>query len=163
MCFVLTANSSFNDDFSFDFGLRYSERDMDEERADYFSPSGLNGLLAKYQEVGYGINQTSNTAGFDYDPLPRFTLASPELAGFVTTVKDFGVNGLVTAFPMINTRALEHPESVRDALYGPGQYIAAPDRTYGVEEAQSSFYFQANFDSELTDSVAFRVMWACAW
>ena len=53
-----------------DFGIRFSEREMNEERADYFSPSGLNGLLAKYQEVGYGINQTSNTAGFDYDPLP---------------------------------------------------------------------------------------------
>ena len=71
----------FNDGFSFEYGLRYSEREMNEERADYFSPSGLNGLLAKYQEVGYGINQTSNTAGFDYDPLPRYTLASPETRG----------------------------------------------------------------------------------
>jgi TonB-dependent receptor len=143
----------FDDSFSLDFGLRYSDRDMNEERSDYFSPSGLNGLLAKYQEVGYGINQTSNTAGFDYDPLPRYTLASPELAGFITTVKDFGVNGLVTGFPMINTRALEHPESIRDALYGQGQYIDAPDRTYGVDEKQSTFYFQANFNAELTDKV----------
>jgi TonB-dependent receptor len=142
-----------SDGFSFEFGGRYSEREMDEERADYFSPSGLNGLLAKYQEVGYGINQTSNTAGFDYDPLPRYTLASPELAGFVTTVNSFGVDGLVAGFPMINTRALEHPESIRDALYGEGLYIAAPDRTYGVEEAQTSFYFKGNFNTELTDSV----------
>jgi iron complex outermembrane recepter protein len=142
-----------NDDFSFDYGVRYSEREMNEERADYFSPSGLNGLLAKYQEVGYGINQTSNTAGFDYDPLPRYTLASPEIAGFVTTVSDFGVNGLVTGFPMINTRALARPEAIRDALYGEGVYIAAPDRTYGVEEAQTSFYFKTNFSSDLTDAV----------
>lgn len=141
-----------NDGFSFEFGVRYSEREMNEERADYFSPSGLNGLLAKYQEVGYGINQTSNTAGFDYDPLPRYTLGSPEIAGFVTTVNDFGVRGLATGFPMINTRALERPEAIRDALYGEGQYIAAPDRTYGVEEAQTSFFFQGNFDTELTDS-----------
>lgn len=144
---------NFNENFNLDVGLRYSEREMNEERSDYFSPSGLNGLLAKYQEVGYGINQTSNTAGFDYDPLPRYTLASPELAGFITTVKDFGVNGLATGFPMINTRALEHPESIRDALYGQGQYIDAPDRTYGVEEAQTTFYFQANFNADLTDTV----------
>ncbi len=143
-----------SDGFSFNFGLRYSEREMDEERADYFSPSGLNGLLAKYQEVGYGINQTSNTAGFDYDPLPRYTLASPELQGFVTTVSDFGVDGLVTGFPMIDTRALTRPEALRDALYGAGQYIAAPDRTYGVEEAQTSLYFMANYDAELTDTVS---------
>jgi len=143
----------FSENLSLQFGLRYSDREMNEERSDYFSPSGLNGLLAKYQEVGYGINQTSNTAGFDYDPLPRYTLASPELAGFVTTVKDFGVNGLVTGFPMIDTRALEHPESIRDALYGPGQYIDAPDRTYGVEEKQSTLYFEANFGAELTDTV----------
>jgi len=146
-------NFAFTDGFSFDYGLRYSEREMNEERADYFSPSGLNGLLAKYQEVGYGINQTSNTAGFDYDPLPRYTLAAPELAGFVTTVSDFGVSGLATGFPMIDTQALENPVALRDALYGPGQYIAAPDRTYGVEEAQTSFYFKANFDSELSDSL----------
>ncbi|HEU5137624.1 MAG TPA: TonB-dependent receptor [Steroidobacteraceae bacterium] len=146
-------NLDFNENFNLDFGLRYSERDMNEKRSDYFSPSGLNGLLAKYQEVGYGINQTSNTAGFDYDPLPRYTLASPELAGFVTNVSEFGVNGLVTGFPMINTRALEHPESIRDALYGEGQYIDAPDRTYGVEEAQSTFYFQANFNAGISDTV----------
>jgi iron complex outermembrane recepter protein len=142
-----------HDGFSFDFGLRLSKREMNEERADYFSPSGLNGLLAKYQEVGYGINQTSNTAGFDYDPLPRFTLASPELQGFVTTVKDFNVNGLDIALPMIDTHALEHPEALRDALYGEGQYIAAPDRTYGVEEAQTSFFFKVNFDTEVTSAV----------
>ncbi|HEV7607619.1 MAG TPA: TonB-dependent receptor [Steroidobacteraceae bacterium] len=142
-----------NDGFSFEFGARASQREMNEERSDYFSPSGLNGLLAKYEEVGYGINQTSNTAGFDYDPLARYTLASPQLAGFVTNVNSFGVNGLTTGFPMINTRALEHPESIRDALYGEGQYIDAPDRTYGVEEAQTSFYFKGNFDTELTSSV----------
>jgi iron complex outermembrane receptor protein len=141
------------DGLSFEFGARYSKREMDEERADYFSPSGLNGLLAKYQEVGYGINQTSNTAGFDYDPLPRFTLASPEMQGFVTTVKDFNVNGLVTGFPMINTRALEHPEALRDALYGQGQYIAAPDRTYGVEETQSTLYFKTNFEADVASDV----------
>ena len=142
----------FTDGFSFEYGVRGSKREMDEEREDYFSPSGLNGLLAKYQEVGYGINQTSNTAGFDYDPLPRFTLASPELAGFVTTVSDFGVNGLITGFPMVDTHALENPAALRDALYGPGQYIAAPDRTYGVEEAQTSFYFKTNFDTELSSA-----------
>src|SRR5690349_8123236 len=89
---VLRFDGKFEIDegFAFNFGLRYSEREMNEERSDYFSPSGLNGLLAKYQEFGYGINQTSNTAGFDYDPLPRYTLASPEIAGFVTTVSDFG-------------------------------------------------------------------------
>jgi iron complex outermembrane receptor protein len=139
--------------FSFDYGVRYAEREMNEERADYFSPSGLGGLLAKYQEIGYGINQTSNTAGYDYDPLPRYTLGSTQLAGFVTTVSDFGVDGLVTGFPMIDTHALEHPEALRDALYGQGQYIAAPDRTYGVEEAQTSFYFKTNFSTEITDGV----------
>lgn len=144
---------SFTDEFSMDFGVRLSEREMNEARSDYFSPSGLNGLLAKYQEVGYGINQTSNTAGFDYDPLPRYTLASPELAGFVTTVTDFGVSGLVTGFPMINTRALSHPEAIRDSLYGEGQYIDAPDRTYGVEEAQTSFYIKGNFNAEISDNV----------
>ncbi len=142
-----------DDGFSFEFGARYSEREMNEERADYFSPSGLNGLYAKYQEVGYGINQTSNTAGFDYDPLARYTLGSSQLQDFVHVVNDFGVGGLQTGFPMINTYALERPEALRDALYGEGLYIAAPDRTYGVEEAQSTLFFKVNFEAGITDSV----------
>jgi len=138
------------DGFSLDFGLRYSDREMNEERADYFSPSGYPGLLSKYQEIGYGLNQNTGTsAGLTFDPLPVYTLDSPTMAPFLTTVTDFNVKGLVTGFPFVNSRALESPEAWRDALYGAGQYIAAPDRTYGVEEKQTSVYFKMNFDTPL--------------
>jgi TonB-dependent receptor len=143
----------FAESFGLDFGVRYSEREMNEERADYFSPSGLNGLLAKYQEIGYGVAQRQNTAGFDYDPLPFYRLDAPELAPYVTTVSDFNVGGLATGFPYINTESLENPEAFRDALYGEGQYIAAPDRSFGVEEKQSTLYAKFNYNFELSDAV----------
>jgi iron complex outermembrane recepter protein len=157
---VLRADGTLtlSENLSFEFGLRLSDRNIDQERADYFSPSGINGLLTKYQEVGYGIGQAGairgTAAGVNYDPLAVYTLDSAELAPYVTTVTDFGVDGLVTAFPFINTRALESPEAWRDALWGQGEYIAAPDRTYGVEEKQKSIYMKMNFDAPITDSVS---------
>ncbi len=156
---VLRADGTleFADKFSFEFGLRLSDRNIDQERADYFSPSGINGLLTKYQDVGYGIGQSGairgTARGVNYDPLAVYTLDSQALAPFVTTVTDFGVDGLVTSFPFINTRALQNPEAWRDELWGQGQYIAAPDRTYGVEEKQKTIYLKMNFDAPITDSV----------
>jgi TonB-dependent receptor len=152
---VLRADGKFEitDEFSFDFGLRFSKRNNDEVRDDYFSPSGIDGLLAKYEEVGYAVRQRANTANRDFDPLPIYTLANPALGSNVTTVTDFGVNGLQTAFPFINTETLEHPEAWRDGLYGEGQYVAAPDRTYGIDERQSSLYFKTNFNAPLSDNV----------
>jgi len=152
---ILRGDGSYEFDnsmFSIDFGVRYAGRETEEERADYFSPSGIDGLLNKFGEVGYAVGQTVGVAAdYDYDPLPFFQIDGPELSPFVTTVDDFGsVPGLNVNLPFIDTRAIAGDfEGFRDMLYGPGQYIAAPDRSYKVEEEQLTAYIQTNFDTPI--------------
>jgi len=154
---VLRADGSYefaDAGWTIDFGVRYSTRDTNEDRADYFSPSGVDGLLNKYAEVGYAINQTSGVAAaFDYDPIPFFQLDGPELSPYLITVTDFGdVPGLNVALPMLDTRAIAgNFEAFRDALYGPGRYISLPDRTYSVDETQTSAYVMGSFDKEFAE------------
>jgi iron complex outermembrane receptor protein len=144
---------------SIDFGLRWSQREMNEDRADYFSPSGIDGLYQKYSEAGYALGQAGapgGTAfGLEYDPLPFYGLDSPELAAYVTTVTNFGeVDGLNVALPMIDTRAIgDSPEAWRDMLYGEGVYLNAPDRSYSVIEDQLAGYLKVNLDVPITDFV----------
>lgn len=145
---------------SFEFGARFAERDTTERRADYFSPSGIPGLLNKFGEVGYATGQSGvaeGTAfGLEFDPLPFFGLDGSQLSSVVTTVNDFNVPGLDVALPMINTRAVAgNFEAFRDGLYGQGQYITAPDRSYGVDETQAAAYLKANFDLSLTELLTF--------
>ncbi|GAB5459005.1 MAG: TonB-dependent receptor [Henriciella sp.] len=156
---VLRADGSYafaEDMFSLDFGVRFSDRGATETRQDYFSPSGFDGLLNKFGEPGYALGQagvTGGTAfGLTFDPLPAYEFTSSELAPYLTTVSDFNVNGLNLAIPMLNSEALiQDFTSFRDTLYGPGQFIIAPDRSYGVDEEQLAAYLQANFDVPVND------------
>jgi iron complex outermembrane recepter protein len=159
---VLRADGSlaFGDSIlSMDFGLRISNREASEQRADYFSPSGFTDVpYTKYQEAGYAIFQggpPTGNAARPYDPLPVYGLDSPTLGPYVTTVRDFGeVNGLNVALPFINTRAISDPAAWRDLLYGQGTYFDAPDRTYKVEEEQIAGYLQLNIkDAPITDAI----------
>ncbi|WP_374552405.1 TonB-dependent receptor [Sphingobium yanoikuyae] len=147
-----------DDTLSLSFGARYSNRDMDVVREDYFSPSGFgNGVLTKYGEAGYAIGKFIGGTGsaLTYDPLPVYGLDSSTLASYVKNVSDFGpVGGLNVTLPLINAKALTDPEAFRDMLYGEGQYIVAPDRTYGVKEKQLSAYMQVNFKGDLSDTIA---------
>lgn len=146
-----------DDSLSLQFGARYSKRDLSSNRQDYFSPTGLGaGILTKYGEAGYAIGKTVGGVGaaITYDPLPVYGLDDAKLAPYVTTVSNFGpVGGLNVSLPMINTRALTNPEGWRDLLYGPGQYVDAPDRTYSVTEKQLTAYFMANFKGDLSDNL----------
>lgn len=146
--------------FSFEFGGRYSKRNMSESRDDYFSPSGIPGLLNKYGEAGYALGQAGSKGtakGLTYDPLPVYGLDSAQLAPYVAQIDYFGeVGGLDVSLPLVNTRAIgTDPEGFRDRLYGKGTYINAPDRTYKITEKQTSAYFKVNFDTALSDLVNF--------
>lgn len=68
---------------------------------------------------------------------------------------DFGpVPGLNVNLPLISTRAIgRNPEAWRDMLYGPGKYIDAPDRSFGVSEKQLAAYLKLNIDVPVTDFV----------
>ena len=156
---VLRADGTqrFGENFSYDFGVRFSKRGTSETRQDYFSPSGVNGLLNKFGEPGYALGQAGATGGtaegLTFDPLPAYTFNSPELAPFLTNVSDFNVNGLNLTLPMLDSAALlDNFTGFRDALYGEGQFIAAPDRSYRVDEEQISAYVQSNFEIPFSEA-----------
>ncbi|GIU67060.1 TonB-dependent receptor [Candidatus Phycosocius spiralis] len=161
---VLRADGKLDFDekgFSFEFGARYSKRDMSESRDDYFSPSGFPGLLNKYGEAGYALGQSKTPGGtafgLTYDPLPVYGLDSSKLAPYVTKITYFGeVGGLNVALPLVDTRAIgNNPEAWRDLLYGKGMYINAPDRSYKIKEQQTSAYLKMNFEAPIRDVVNF--------
>jgi len=155
---VLRADGAkqYGDDLTVHFGVRFSNRSTSETREDYFSPSGVNGLLGKFGEPGYALGQAGaaggTAQGLEFDPLPAYTFTSPELAPFLTNVSEFNVNGLNLSIPMLNSAALlENFTGFRDSLYGEGQFIAAPDRSYMVDEEQISAYLQSNVVIPVTD------------
>lgn len=145
---------------SVDFGVRYSSRSTFNNSMSFFSPSGVikDGveLLNKYHEVGYAVGQsgTSGTAqGLTYDPLPVVEITDSKLSGYITTVTDFGaaLKGFNVAIPMIDTSKINDPIAFNDMLYGKGERIINPDRSYKVVDAKQSMHARFNFDKPLND------------
>ncbi|WP_188151923.1 TonB-dependent receptor [Teredinibacter waterburyi] len=148
---------------SIDFGVRFSNRDVNFDNVSFFSPSGLfdddgNELLNKYHEAGYAVGQAGTTGtaeGVTYDPLPVIQLEDSALNGYVTNVTSFGevLQGFNGTVPMVDTNAISDPIAFLDELYGEGEAIVNPDRSYSVTDSKTSFFVQANFEKELSDSV----------
>lgn len=145
---------------SMDFGWRYSSRSVTNNNMSFFSPSGVvdedgNELLNKYHEVGYAIaqNGTSGTAqGLTYDPLPVIEIDDPILNGYIHTVTHFGeaLEGFSVSIPMIDVGRIDDPIAFNDMLYGKGERIVNPDRSYIVEDSTESVHVQFNFEKSLS-------------
>lgn len=148
---------------SVDFGVRYSNRDVENRNMSFFSPSGvvIDGveLLNKYHEVGYAVGQSGSTGtaqGLTYDPLPVIEITDSILDGYITHVSDFGevAKGFDVTVPMINTNKIDDPLAFLDKLYGKGQQIINPDRSYKVGEAKQSLFAQFNFENQISKNVS---------
>ncbi|WP_045856669.1 TonB-dependent receptor [Teredinibacter purpureus] len=149
---------------SIDVGLRFSTRNIKHNNVSFFSPSGIMNadgeeLLNKYHEVGYAVGQAGTTGtaqGLTYDPLPVIQLEDSALDGYITNVTSFGdvLQGFNGSVPMVDAGAIDDPLSFLDNLYGPGQAIANPDRSYNVVEDKTSAFAQANFAKDLTDTIS---------
>ena len=149
---------------SVDFGWRYSTRSVTNKNMSFFSPSGVldaegNELLNKYHEVGYALLQsgTEGTAkGITYDPLPVIQIDDAVLGGYITNVTEFGdaLQGLNVAIPMIDVDKIDDPIAFNDRLYGKGERIVNPDRSYVVADSRESVHVQVNFEKSLVDTVS---------
>lgn len=158
-------NFKFADDgiTSVDFGWRYSNRSTLHNSMSFFSPSGVfdadgNELLNKYHEVGYAVGQSGSTGtaqGLTYDPLPVITLTDPKLNGYITDVTHFGqaLRGFDGSIPMIDMRKIDDPIAFNDMLYGKGERLINPDRSYQVVDAKQSLHARFNFDKSLNDTL----------
>lgn len=148
---------------SVDFGWRYSNRSTLNNNMSFFSPSGVfdadgNELLNKYHEVGYAVGQSGTTGtaqGLTYDPLPVIQLEDSKLNGYITNVTDFGnaLRGFNASIPMIDTSKINDPIAFNDMLYGKGERIINPDRSYKVVDAKQSIHARFNFDKALSDTL----------
>jgi len=146
---------------SVDFGYRFSDRSTKFNNSSFFSPSGVikDGveLLNKYHEVGYATGQAGSNgtaAGLTYDPLPVIEITDARLNGYINNVSNFGdaLKGFNVSIPMIDTTKINDPIAFNDMLYGKGQSIVNPDRSYMISDSKQSFHFQANFDKALNDT-----------
>jgi len=150
---------------SVDFGLRFSDRSTTNDNFSFFSPSGykVNGveLLNKYHEAGYALGQAGNLGGTaygaTYDPLPVYSFSDAKLNGYIHNVTDFGkaVSGLNLSIPMIDVGKINDPVAFENMLYGKGEQIKNPDRSYVVDEEKKSFNIKFNFDAPISDDVSF--------
>lgn len=148
---------------SVDFGWRFSSRSVTNNDMSFFSPSGVldaegNELLNKYHEVGYAIGQSGTTGtaqGLTYDPLPVIQLEDPLLQGYITRVTDFGeaLQGFDVDIPMVDVSRIDDPIAFNDRLYGKGERIINPDRSYVVADSRESVHVQVNFDQPFSDVV----------
>lgn len=148
---------------SVDFGLRIADRSTTNKSYSFFSPSGyvVDGvdLLNKYHEAGYALGQAGvpggTAEGAEYDPMPVFTFDNPKLDGYIRNVSDFGeaVKGLDLTIPVVDVSKIDDPVAFLDYLYGEGQQILNPDRSYHVEEEKKSFHIKFNFESDVNDYV----------
>lgn len=147
-----------------DFGLRFSERSNTNDDYSFFSPSGVikNGveLLNKYHESGYATGQSGTTGtaqGLTYDPLPVFRFSDPKLTPYISNVSDWGAasSGLNLTIPSIDISKIDDPIAFENYLYGEGQKIKNPDRSYVVDESKQSLHVKFNFDAPINDDVTF--------
>lgn len=149
---------------SMDFGLRFSDRSTTNESLSFFSPSGYMkdgvNLLNKYHEAGYAVGQAGNFGGTaygaTYDPLPVFGLDDTKLSKYLTTVSNFGKagSGISLNVPMIDVNKINDPVAFENYLYGKGEQILNPDRSYKVGEKKQSVFVKFNFDADFSDDVS---------
>lgn len=158
-------NYQFDDEgiISVDMGVRIASRSTTNNNMSFFSPSGVvkDGveLLNKFHQVGYALDQaaTPGTAkGLTHDPLPVIEVTDSVLDGDITHVTDFGeaLKGLNLSIPMIDTHKIDDPIAFMDKLYGKGERIINPDRSYKVEEDKQSAHVRVNFDQPLNEQVS---------
>ncbi|MGD8174400.1 TonB-dependent receptor [Marinimicrobium sp. ARAG 43.8] len=131
---------------SIDFGIRYSERSVDNFEFDLMSPS--NGCDVKWKATDVVLNGgdiegacTAGEGGEFYtagNPTPLSSL-DPVL------VTDYGSATGIPAVWTVNPESMDDVESYHNGLY-PGTYRAInPGRSYGVDLDELSTYAKANF------------------
>ncbi|WP_339617517.1 TonB-dependent receptor [uncultured Gilvimarinus sp.] len=133
---------------SLEFGVRLSERSVDNYEFDLLSP--VSGCDVKYKATdvdldGGGI-EGACTAG---DGEHFYTSGIPTLLADLDAIQvsDFGsVTGIPTIWSA-DPRSMQDVEAYHEALY-PGTHRAiAPARSYNVELEEQSYYAKANFET----------------
>lgn len=131
---------------SVDFGIRYSERSVDNFEFDLLSP--IEGCDVKWKATdvvldGGGVEGacTAGTGGEFYAagvPRPISELDAIQ-------VSDFGSATGIPAVWTVNPSSMDDVEGFHESLYPGTQRVINPGRSYGVDLDELSTYVKANF------------------
>jgi TonB-dependent receptor len=150
-----------NDDLKFDFGARYSNRDMRNDQFAYLAPLYKNysavgagaldgqGCLVKWKSTDVVINGGDGNAGCHAGDAGGYFTASPGIpltayGNDVIAVNNFGgVGGIPTAYA-IDPHAMDDPLAWQEK-YWPGEVrVADPGASFSVGIKQEAAYGQMN-------------------
>lgn len=168
---------------SIDFGIRRADRDVSRDTYHYFMDTGLvayepdsmtpYNMLVKYHEAGYVPNVTAGGKFANYlvqvspgvydtvdnlniEPVRGVNLDEAYVAKYLHMVNNMGnvVKGYNLNLPMVDVSKIGNHKSFLDGLYDTDHVRKQrPDASYKVLESRESFYFSANFEDSLTDSI----------
>lgn len=132
-------------------------------------------MLVKYHEAGYVLNNVANGRAWNYriqtgaskdpvndptinfEPVRGINLDEAAVSPYLTNVTDFGalVNGMNNvSIPMFDVGKIGNQLSFLNQLYGVEHVKRErPQRSYKIDQARSSVYVNANFNSDLADGV----------
>jgi TonB-dependent receptor len=153
----------FNDAWSVQAGLRFSERDADNLAYDYLAPfyaaqsSNGSGCLVKWKATDVVLNgggiAGACTAGDSASGTPQYytALGRLPLSSFgndVIQITDFGGVGGVPAMYSLDPAAMDNPKKFHDALFPGNVKVANPGSSYAVDVDQHTAYLQGRYAGE---------------
>jgi iron complex outermembrane recepter protein len=160
------ANYELNDALSFDFGARYSDRDLANTEFDYLAPlyptRSSNGTGCLVRWVATDINIGGWAGCRSGDPAPgsgTYTALQPQ------TLSSFGPN-VVAVSNLGGVAGIPTVYAVDPALFDSGTYYrdrfgavqrANPNATYDLGVKQTTFYGQLNGDTDIGMPVKFNL------
>ena len=150
----------FDDAWSMDAGLRFSQRDSKNLAYDYLAPfyaaqsSNGAGCLVKWKATDVVLNgggiagacsagdANSGTMQY-YSALPHVPLSS--FGDDVIQGTDFGGVSGVPAMYSLDPAAMDNPKKFHDALFPGNVKVANPGSSYGVNVDQQTAYLQGRY------------------
>jgi len=159
--FRLDGSYQVSENFSFDAGLRFSTREVDNFEYHYLAPFYDSGCLVKWKATDVTLNGggiagacTAGDAGGisagnptgSYTALGRMPLSS--FGDQVITVRDFGGASGVPAFYVLDPAAMDNPKAFHDSLFPGNVKVADPGRSYKVGVDQKTAFLQGNIKGD---------------
>lgn len=136
---------------SLDAGLRYSDRNAENEQYHMLAPIGDEGCLVRWKATDVVLNGSACSSGDGNGNY--YTAGRPiPLSSFgddVQWVTDFGgVSGIPGVYAL-DPSAMDDVLSFQNSLYPDNRRGVVPGQSYAVNLEETSAYFQANFATDI--------------
>ncbi|WP_237063178.1 TonB-dependent receptor [Microbulbifer zhoushanensis] len=153
---VARFDGSFNfDDAGFlqsvDGGVRYSDRDAENEQYHLLAPIGDNGCLVRWKATDVVMSDSSCSFGDGNGTFYTAGVPIPlsSFGGDVQWVTDFGGATGIPGVYALSPEAMENVVAFHNSLYPNNERGIIPGQSYAVNLQETSAYVQANFAAEV--------------